>query len=772
MPFENYFLKNYTRKVSISDFLSPKRREVVMRKKTDTLVPKERLVLAVCLLVTGLLLLSPGKTRAQVAFIDHFTDHQSRRTVNAGTPNQTWNVTGVMMGGVRWIDLNYTAGPNNVDASSAYHNLFFSSETQTTANMLVRWNGSAGNFENLSLAQNFSIYDRFVLHITSDDLGAANSQLRVYSSAADWSVATFIIPQVVIFPGIDLEIPFSAFAVGGGSGVNWANVQRVDLYVPGQGDLDLTIDSLQIRGSSAFTNPPDNPMRLIFIHHSTGENWLSDDNGRLGVTLRDNNYFVSDTNYGWGAGQIGSTTDIGHWWLWFRGPDSGNIMQALYAESNQNCPYSRMPGTAPGLENDVILFKSCFPNSALKGSPADPVPSIDQNPLRGQDSSSPYHTVANAKGIYIDLLEYFRTRQDKLFIAIAAPPLSDPTYASNARSLNEWLVNDWLKDYPYNNVAVFDFYNVLTTNGGSSSINDLGQETGNHHRWWSTSAVLESLPPTIWVHKAIQHTTNGDDDSNPDVLEYPSSTDDDHPSTAGNLKATGEFPLLLNIFYHCWKGTGGCPDETPPFSVVPRSYNFGSLHFGNSSTLQTFAIVNTGGEPLAISAVGITGQNADQFFEAYNGCSHQIVEPTGNCRVDVAFSPTSAGAKRASLNITASDPRKLDVAVQLSGTGVSPISITVVSPNGGEYWKRGTRQTIKWKYTESVGSYVKIQLIQGSTVSRTITNRTPIGTNKAGSFSWLLPSNLTPGSNYKVRVTSTANSNYRDDSDANFNVRR
>jgi hypothetical protein len=55
-------------------------------------------------------------------------------------------------------------------------------------------------------------------------------------------------------------------------------------------------------------NPPNYPARLIFIHHSTGENWLSDENGGLGIALRDNNYYVSDTNYGWGPNQIGDYT--------------------------------------------------------------------------------------------------------------------------------------------------------------------------------------------------------------------------------------------------------------------------------------------------------------------------------------------------------------------------------------------------------------------------------------------------------------------------------
>lgn len=52
-------------------------------------------------------------------------------------------------------------------------------------------------------------------------------------------------------------------------------------------------------------NPPSEPVRLIFIHRSTGGNWLADPNedqpyGSLGRALMNNNYFVSATNYGWG----------------------------------------------------------------------------------------------------------------------------------------------------------------------------------------------------------------------------------------------------------------------------------------------------------------------------------------------------------------------------------------------------------------------------------------------------------------------------------------
>ncbi|MGD1004597.1 MAG: hypothetical protein ABR887_04180 [Methanoregulaceae archaeon] len=289
--------------------------------------------------------------------------------------------------------------------------------------------------------------------------------------------------------------------------------------------------------------PPSQPVKLIFIHHSTGENWLKDENGGLGNALRDNNYFVSDTNYGWGpapesgSDPIGSLTDIGQYWLWFRGPKSSEIMNDVYAESGQHASYSRLSND-PGGKNQVVMFKSCFPNSQLKGSLNDPIPSIETNPLKGQGSGSEDHTIANAKGIYLDLLPYFQQHQDTLFVLVTAPPVSDSTYASNARAFNQWLVNDWLKDYPYNNVAVFDFYNVLTTNGGSSDVNDLGKESGNHHRWWQNS---------------IQHQVDTRGGSH-DTAAYAQAQGDDHPSKAGNEKATAEFIPLLNLAYHRWQG--------------------------------------------------------------------------------------------------------------------------------------------------------------------------------------------------------------------------
>jgi hypothetical protein len=280
------------------------------------------------------------------------------------------------------------------------------------------------------------------------------------------------------------------------------------------------------------SNPPDSVVKLVFIHHSTGENWLTDGYGNLGKTLGQNNYFVSDTNYGWGPESIGDRTDIPNWTEWFASDMTPTYMDALFNETGQHSSYTRTLSD-PGGENTIIMFKSCFPNSALEGNPNDPPGTYEEM------------TVAGAKYVYNTILQYFATRPDKLFVVITAPPLTDSTYAKNARAFNNWLVNDWLREnnYTLNNVAVFDFYNVLT-------------DKNAHHRI---------------VNGEMEYVA-----TRSNVLDYPSG--DDHPSERGSQKATEEFVPMLNYFYARFletaslppsPGVGPAPETAAPPEVQP-----------------------------------------------------------------------------------------------------------------------------------------------------------------------------------------------------------
>ncbi|MBE0528084.1 MAG: hypothetical protein IH629_02630 [Thermoleophilia bacterium] len=202
-------------------------------------------------------------------------------------------------------------------------------------------------------------------------------------------------------------------------------------------------------------------------------------------------------------------------------------MTAVYTESDANAAgyeYYTRNIADPGGENQVIMFKSCFPNSDMGGKPTDP-------PAPGDDL-----TVSSAKYTYNQLLGYFASRPDKLFIVITSPPMQSINKPGNVRAFSNWLVNDWLSEnvYPLNNVAVFDFYTVLT-------------DPDNHHRY--TNGAIEQIT-----------------DAGPNTLYYDSGGDD-HPNTRGGQKATAEFIPLLNIYVNQW--LAGDPQSVSPAELGP-----------------------------------------------------------------------------------------------------------------------------------------------------------------------------------------------------------
>ena len=96
--------------------------------------------------------------------------------------------------------------------------------------------------------------------------------------------------------------------------------------------------------------------------------------------------------------------------------------------------------------------------------------------------------------------------------------------------------------------------------------------------------------------------------------------------------------------------------------------------------------------------------------------------------------------------------------------------ITVSAPNGGENWKRNTTYAIRWSYLGNPGASVKIELLKGGALNKTIKASTSVGSGGSGSFSWKVPNNQTAGSDYRIRVTSTKSGSYIGTSDANFTI--
>lgn len=277
--------------------------------------------------------------------------------------------------------------------------------------------------------------------------------------------------------------------------------------------------------------PPVSTVRLVYVHHTDGTSWLSTADGALGDTLGANNYFVRDVTLAWNAPQnpgIGSQIDIGHWHTWFVNETiqgngisvRDNITGELYITNSKIAAYT--PITDPGGPNEIVMIMSSYLNSGIKSDNGQP-----PTALYGQPASNTAHTLPNCQEVYRQILAYFKTQPDKLFVVIAAPPLVTGqtllTDAANARTLNDWLVNNWLVEggWEKKNVAVFDFFNVLT-------------HEDNHHRL--NAGVIEHI------------NTNGDNFS-----DYGTGGSDSTPTQAGNLRGTAELPALLNVAFNRWQ---------------------------------------------------------------------------------------------------------------------------------------------------------------------------------------------------------------------------
>jgi len=263
-------------------------------------------------------------------------------------------------------------------------------------------------------------------------------------------------------------------------------------------DTGALPDSILVRSWTEIISLPNpsSTVKLTFIHHSCGSNWLANGNGNLGADLNANNYYVTDTNYGWDAevdDNLGDHTNTNDWYLWF------NDVKMPYVYNNNAQTVYTNTITNPGGENEIIMFKSCYPLSEVGSS------------------------INDEKTLYNNLKAYFAAHPDKMFILVTPPGETTVSSYQLTRDLCNWLVdteNGWLSDYTGDNVYVFDLYCVLS-------------EVNSHHRWYNGQ---------------IQHVYASDYDG---VSPYHNG--DDHPNSTGNRKATTEFITFLNYAYNQWK---------------------------------------------------------------------------------------------------------------------------------------------------------------------------------------------------------------------------
>jgi len=100
-----------------------------------------------------------------------------------------------------------------------------------------------------------------------------------------------------------------------------------------------------------------------------------------------------------------------------------------------------------------------------------------------------------------------------------------------------------------------------------------------------------------------------------------------------------------------------------------------------------------------------------------------------------------------------------------NASGGDDNSLEMISPNGGESWKKGDVVSIEWEKGTVTGD-VRLFLYKSGKRYKTIAR----STTNDGLQRWSIPTNMATSSAYKVRVQSKANAKQYDDSDSNFTI--
>ena len=301
------------------------------------------------------------------------------------------------------------------------------------------------------------------------------------------------------------------------------NVERLFVFV---GMLSCLVGCLQTRGENVASavpktnaleladfpaDAPARPLQLLFIHHSCGGQWLAakgppigtneiylshPNGGDLRARLERENYRVHEASYG---SRIGENTDLFDW------------LPKFHAEMDPMLSCAFQDTRLSEAENQIVVFKSCFPNNAFVSEGVPP-----------GTPAGPELTLWNARAAYDCLLIEFQKRPDILFVCVTAPPLApklspQPWWhrwlhggksqadesvksAALAREFNHWLAapDGWLKNYDLTNVVVFDYYDILTGRGLSNfSIYPTGDGYDSHPNHDGNQAATDALIPFL-----------------------------------------------------------------------------------------------------------------------------------------------------------------------------------------------------------------------------------------------------------------------------------
>src|SRR5204863_2507824 len=107
---------------------------------------------------------------------------------------------------------------------------------------------------------------------------------------------------------------------------------------------------------------------------------------------------------------------------------------------------------------------------------------------------------------------------------------------------------------------------------------------------------------------------------------------------------------------------------SPLVSLDVASINFADQSLGTTSDTKSVVVTNTGNYNLLFSSISLTGANPTEFSIVSSLCQALPISPGSSCKINLAFSPTVVGGRKATLNINDDAPGTPHT-VALTGNG-------------------------------------------------------------------------------------------------------
>jgi sugar lactone lactonase YvrE len=207
-------------------------------------------------------------------------------------------------------------------------------------------------------------------------------------------------------------------------------------------------------------------------------------------------------------------------------------------------------------------------------------------------------------------------------------------------------------------------------------------------------------------------------------------------------------------------------------TLSTASVNFAnSQSVGSTSPTQPLTLTNNGSAVLSIASIAITGTNSGDFGQS-NNCGSSLAGGA-SCTINVAFTPTTTGARTATLTVTDNASPSVQTAT-LMGTGaylspsitnLSPVSAVVGSSsftltvNGSGFvngvstvqWNGSQRSTVFVSATQLTATINAADVSSSRTVNVTVVNSTA-----GGGTSTNAPFTVVGACTYQLSATSAS----------------